>query len=104
VFINNLPVTPGLSYPVQVGAGGFNLSRPGGASFFWNTSTMSAGGGQGGIYSGGAPGGVAFANTVYTSRGAWSGGIGGSQGWNSAVGDQPGGGGGAGGYLGEWLA
>lgn len=101
MYINNIPVTAGLSYPVQVGAGGFGQGSAGTESFFWNTTTMRAGGGLGGIYSGAAPGGTAFASASYSSRGAWNGGIGGSQGWNSAVGDQPGGGGGAGGYSGE---
>jgi hypothetical protein len=98
---NNISVTPGQSYTVTVGAGGFqtqyvdggisiSTGAEGGTSFFINTSTVSG--------NGGGAGGSGF----FTSGGSRVG-DGGGNGGNSRY-DLPGhtaGGGGAGGYTGN---
>ena len=56
-WTNNIPVLPGNTYTVQVGAGGTGVITPGaiedsaagGASYFKDTSTVYAGGGSGSI-------------------------------------------------------
>lgn len=94
---NNIPVTPGQSYTVVVGAGGvrrtslYTDGAGGGVSYFINTSTVAGYGGIGGngnwttTYSGGN----------YVGDG---GGRGGGPGWSY---NYSGGGGGAGGYSGS---
>lgn len=99
---NNIPVTPGQSYTVVVGAGGVAVTAAaggqgtaGGNSFFINTSTVAGLGGAAGagsssndnlVYAGGTGG-------TYVGDGGGNGGNGGS-----SSGDTAGGGGGAGGY------
>jgi hypothetical protein len=99
---NNIPVTPGQSYTVVVGAGGVAVTAAaggqgtaGGDSFFINNSTVAGLGGAAGVGSsldtnvvraGGVGGG-------FVGDGGGSGGTGGS-----SSGDTAGGGGGAGGY------
>lgn len=79
---NNIPVTPGQSYTVVVGAGGNGFLQAGGSSSFINTATLVGGGGGTGLGSAGS-----------TRSGGGSGGAAGPAG--------PGGGGGAGGYSGN---
>jgi hypothetical protein len=96
---NLIPVVPGTSYSVQVGAGGVSIAasgagstNPGGNSFFINTDTVAGFGGGagtnttvgiGGIYTGDGGG---FGGNAYPSTGASYGSSGG---------------GGAGGYTGN---
>ena len=97
-YKNNIPVSPGASYTVVVGAGGTGAtSGLGGNSYFNGNPTVSGGGGTAGTTpSPGAGGG-------YTGDGGGAGGKGGN---SSAVMGAPGngyaggGGGGAGGYAG----
>ena len=92
---NNIAVTPGNSYTVQVGNGGY--SSPGGTSFFINSGTVAGFGGQNPL-AGGAGGG-------YVGDGGGNGGNGGTgvNPGSPTVGNpiQFGGGGGAGGYSGS---
>ena len=103
---NNIPVTPGQSYTVVVGAAGARASGyyPGGTSYFVNQTTVAAGGGwpDNDIWTpANAAGGTVIAGD--------GGGSGGKGGWfNSAATSQSphittayGGGGGAGGYSGN---
>lgn len=93
---NNIPVTPGNSYTVQVGAGGTsNTNAAGGAggdSFFISLATVSGNGGGGGTTAG-----VGGAGGGYTGDGGGNGGNGGSP----ISGNGGSGGGGAGGYAGN---
>jgi hypothetical protein len=90
---NNISVTPGTSYSVQVGAGGDGGSigggngNPGGNSHFTSTAIVSGLGGGGGNASTHDAAGGSF-----TNGGVGGGGNGGAAGWH--------GGGGAGGYSG----
>jgi hypothetical protein len=102
VWVNDIPVAPGTSYTVQVGAGGSGTGVAGGDSWIINTNVMLAGGGQGGTRSAGV-GGTWSASASFSSRGGGSGGTGGWQSWTSSTGDIAGGGGGAGGYTGEQM-
>ena len=92
---NNIAVTPGNAYIVQVGNGG--ASGPGGTSFFISSATVAGLGGQNPL-SGGAGGG-------YVGDGGGFGGAGGTgvNPGSPSVGNpiQFGGGGGAGGYSGS---
>lgn len=96
-WVNNIPVTPGNSYVVNVGAGGLadtNVGAPstatdGGNSFFISESVCCGFGGKGSITNGGAGG-------DFTGDGGGRGGDGGTGDGNDA-----GGGGGAGGYTGD---
>jgi len=95
---NNIPVTPGQSYTVVVGAGGTRVTTgtapSGGNSYFIDTSTVAGFGGAGGIAAGnGNPAGGG-----YVGDGGGNGGAGGSR--LSSTG-AAGGGGGAGGYSGN---
>lgn len=96
---NNIPVTPGQSYTVTVGAGGtrsFTGTAPaGGNSWFVNASTVFGGGGGGGINGIDSPGG---AGGTFIGDGGGDGGAGGTS-RNSVI--ECGGGGGAGGYSGS---
>ena len=83
-YANNISVTPGTSYTVVVGVGGYRQNSgfiDGGTSSFINTSTVAAGGGQGNFST--RTGGTVIAGT-------------GGSGGNGS-----GGGGGAGGYSGN---
>ena len=83
---NNIPVTPGQSYTVQVGQNYNNTS--GGQSYFINASTVAGDGGAG--------------NAVQGSGGSYTGDGGGNGGTGSiSVHGDHGGGGGAGGYSGN---
>jgi Concanavalin A-like lectin/glucanases superfamily len=86
---NFIPVIPGNSYTVVVGAGGTGgpSSLPGSDSYFISASLVKGGGGRPSTYVTGAPGGT------FVGDGGGTGGIGG--------GGYGGGGGGAGGYLGQ---
>lgn len=103
-WCNNIPVTPGASYTVVVGAGGAggtSSTSPGvtgGTSSFINTNTIAAYGGDGGRYIANATanGGGFAVSSAYGSSGGGSGGNGGGS--NSTT-NNPGGGG-AGGYSG----
>lgn len=93
---NNIPVVPGQTYTVVVGAGGqtsavYTPAGNGGTSYFINTSTVA---GFGGVGSNGGSGG---AGGSYVGDGGGNGGLGGTSGTNA----QAGGGGGAGGYSGN---
>ena len=103
---NNISVTPGQTYTVEVGAAGLRASGyyPGGTSYFVNQTTVAAGGGwpDNDIWT---PANAA-GGTVIAGDGGGSGGRGGL--WNSAATSQSphittayGGGGGAGGYSGN---
>jgi hypothetical protein len=97
---NNIPVTPGQTYTVVVGAGGIAGIRgskggDGGVSYF-NTNGLVAGwGGDGGVYAAYAATGAASGGS-YAGDGGGNGGAGGYQ-FNNVT---AGGGGGAGGYSG----
>lgn len=93
---NNIPVTPGQTYTIVVGAGGtssavFTQAGNGGDSYFISNTTVA---GFGGVGSNGGSGG---AGGSYVGDGGGSGGLGGTSGTNA----QAGGGGGAGGYAGN---
>jgi hypothetical protein len=95
-FKNAIPVLPGQTYTVVVGAGGVGEGAAGGNSSF--TDVVVAPGGEGGTRSGGAGGA-----TVEFWRGApytfVTGGRGGDMSWNGGIAkDMAGGGGGAAGY------
>jgi len=95
---NNIPVVPGQSYTVQVGAGGAAVisgtAPAGGPSFFIDTVTVAGLGGSGGITTGdGNPAGGGFIGD--------GGGRGGAGGNRLASTTAAGGGGGAGGYTGD---
>ena len=88
-YVNNIPVVPGLSYQVIVGAGGAvggagQTSRPGGTTIFGGNLVVASGGGGGGTAAG----------TPTSSSNVGIGSDGGFGGINS-----DGGGGGAGGYI-----
>jgi hypothetical protein len=91
---NNIPVVPGTSYTVVVGAGGpaqlnsRSNGFDGGVSYFISTSTVAGYGGQNGVQGGG----VQALGGGYGGDGGGGGGSGGGNG---------GGGGGAGGYSGN---
>lgn len=103
-WCNNIPVTPGTSYTVVVGAGGSagistnTYGSTGGSSYFISTSIISAEGGIGGNYLANnvASGGGYNATSNYGTSG---GGIGGPSGTSAST-SYAGGGGGAGGYSG----
>jgi hypothetical protein len=95
---NNIPVTPGVSYTVVVGAGGTRVTSgtapSGGDSYFIDSSTVAGLGGAGAIAAGdGTPLGGSF-----VGDGGGSGGSGGSRTGSTA---NAGAGGGAGGYSGN---
>jgi hypothetical protein len=94
---DRIPVVPGQSYPVVVGAGGVGPGANGSASTFINASVLLAEGGQGGALAGGAGGVTPYGGIP---GGVWTtGGRGGDMSWDGASGkDVAGGGGGAGGY------
>lgn len=107
---NNISVSPGSSYTVQVGLGS---SGNGGNSYFLNNSTVRAAGGTAGYtgltyasYTGDGGGGGGYCNYQYISHGG-GGGAGGYTG-NGGLGGQnyspgtPGAGGGGGGGYGYW--
>ena len=90
-YANNIPVTPGNSYTIVVGAAGATMGANGGDSSF-NATSAKAEGGKGGssvAQLGGNGGAVLYG----------AGGAGGAGGACSVYGN-PGGGGGAGGYAG----
>jgi hypothetical protein len=95
---NNIAVTPGQSYTVQVGAGGNRVTSgtapAGGASWFINTSTVVGFGGGGGQ----AAGNTVGLGGSFVGAGGGNGGNGGNRNASTA---QAGGGGGAGGYSGN---
>jgi hypothetical protein len=93
-WLNNISVTPGESYLVQVGSGGA-IGTNGGNSFFISTSTVCGFGGQ--IRSGNAGG---AGGNFFTTIGPGGGGFGGAGGDLSFSGYSAGGGG-AGGYSGN---
>lgn len=121
-WANNIPVSPGNTYTVYTGRGGYiSTSLTGGTSSFIGNSgyyVTATGGtaGTGGTYSsnvsskGGGNGGAGAANTTWTSGGAGAGGAGGYNGnggaggglniAGSAADTGSGGGGGAGGGAG----
>ena len=88
---NDIPVTPGQSYTVVVGA----KASGGGNSYFINNTTVKGGGGSTGSSS---PGGSPGTGGDFVGDGGGNGGGGGSQ--NQSTGGS-GGGGGAGGYSGN---
>jgi len=90
---NNIPVVPGQTYTVVVGAGGqsTNTASPGGASYFINLSTVAG--------LGGAPGTTATALVAGGGFVGDGGGNGGNAGTSTTT--STGGGGGAGGYTGN---
>jgi len=90
---NRIPVTPGVSYTVVVGAGGTLGGGTGGDSFFINNTVVRGGGGLGGV----AGGTTNRTGGTFTGDGGGNGGFGGAR-VNT---DSPGGGGGAGGYTGN---
>jgi hypothetical protein len=92
-WLNNIPVTPGQSYTVQVGGNTFGTD--GGDSFFISTSTVAGFGGKFTNSSSGGAGGTFF--TTIGPGGGGNGGLGGTCTSNNV----PGGGGGAGGYSGN---
>jgi hypothetical protein len=95
-FKNAIPVLPGQTYTVVVGAGGVGEGAAGGNSSF--TDVVVAPGGAGGTRSGGAGGATVefYNNAPYTFV---TGGRGGDMSWNGAIAkDMAGGGGGAAGY------
>ena len=95
-----IPVTPGQSYPVVVGAGGArdtdtnagSNATAGGSSYFIDASTVA------GLGGGAAVDGTGGAGGSFVGDGGGSGGQGGSVGSDA---DDSGGGGGAGGYSGN---
>jgi len=88
---NNIPVTPGQSYTLEVGSAATGGSgNDGGDSYFINATTVKGGGGQGSTNTNGQPGGT------YVGDGGGNGGSGGAGGST-----YEGGGGGAGGYTGS---
>ena len=104
-YLNNISVTPGQSYTVVVGAGGTPSNSgadagAGGQSYFKDTSTLYANGGEGGQYNGpNSAGGTAFyVSGIYGSGAANTGGAGGYTVSTSAGAS---GGGGAAGYSGS---
>ena len=93
---NNIPVVPGQTYTVLVGAGGVASSSGGTSSFTGaNGIFISASGGTGGTYNP-SVGGTYSSNLFFTNFGGGTGGGGGASGWQ----EFGGGGGGAGGYGG----
>lgn len=99
---NNIPVTPGQSYMVIVGAGGTKPTissstncgnSAGGDSYFISTSTVKGGGGGAGVYS--------STNTYGGTGGTYTGDGGGNGGNGGSNYSYCGGGGGAGGYSGN---
>jgi hypothetical protein len=92
-WLNNIPVTPGQAYTVQVGSAGYGIS--GGNSFFINTSTVCGFGGGVATTDLGGTGG-----SFFTTIGPGGGGFGGSGGSRQFY-RVSGGGGGAGGYSGN---
>jgi subtilase family serine protease len=111
-WVNDIPVTPGDTYTVVVGAAGASatsnndtgdnlntLPTAGGDSYFINSTTVRAGGGAiGNKNSNGGGGGAGGSYTVASIYGTRGGGLGGTGGnYFDAMG---GGGGGAGGYTG----
>ena len=97
-WVNNIPVVPGNSYTVVVGAGG-GSSWNGGVSYFNNTSTVAGYGGASGTGTGFVAGGTYTASISY---GTYGGGSGGNSGTFTGVGGPyESGGGGAGGYAGS---
>ena len=108
---NNIPVVPGQSYTVVVGAGGAARSggvgngNAGGNSYFISTSTVRGGGGGAGQYGAGSAPDYQIAGGVggtYTGDGGGNGGSGGTM-FGTAWGAPylPSGAGGAGGYSGN---
>jgi hypothetical protein len=92
-WLNNIPVIPGNSYTVQVGANTYGVD--GGNSFFVNSSTVC---GFGGKKANGTTGGAG--GSFFTTAGPGGGGFGGNGG--SCITQYiSGGGGGAGGYSGN---
>jgi hypothetical protein len=95
---NNIPVIPGQSYAVVVGAGGGRVTSgtapAGGDSYFINTSTVAGLGGGGGVAGTTA---VFGAGGGFVGDGGGNGGNGGERGSTASAG----GGGGAGGYSGN---
>ena len=94
---NNIPVTPGQSYTVVVGANVDN--QDGGDSYFINTSTVKGGGGQKGKLEN--QGGTGGTGGNYVGSGGGNGGYGGNQYASGGNYGGAGGGGGAGGYSGS---
>jgi hypothetical protein len=91
---NRIPVSPGRTYTVTVGAGGTAGTNggTGGDSWFISTNVVRGGGGLGGV----AGGTTDRAGGTFVGEGGGNGGIGGAR--RST--DSSGGGGGAGGYTG----
>lgn len=97
MYRNNVSVTPGNTYTVEVGAGGVGenwsaspVASAGGDSYF-DSSTNKAGGGGSGMATTGN----------YGAGGVRTGGDGGGNGGDSGYGGRTNGGGGAGGYSGD---
>ena len=102
-WVNDIPVIPGNSYTVVVGAGGSdgaysNGSTAGGDSYFISTSICRAEGGNPGRYSTDLNGGGFAVTSLYGTSG---GGNGGGVDSRSSSSYGPAGGGGAGGYTGD---
>jgi len=105
---NNIAVTPGSTYTVQVGAGGTPLNNtlgtagPGGNSWFINAASLQAGGGNAATYTSVTTSNLPIALGGTSSGSLRSGGgVGGDGGAISADNTGGGGGGGAGGYNGS---
>ena len=111
-YKNNISVTPGSSYTVKVGTGGFcgynyntngtsdKIGEDGGSSYFINSSTVNANGGLAGPV-GDTYSGYPKAAATYTGDGGGNGGQAGVAYGGNYAGKQGGGGGGAGGYSGN---
>lgn len=108
-YLNNIPVIPGSSYTVVVGAGG-SFNGNGGESYFIDSTMVRAGGGSSNNGGNGA-GGVPVVNEIsfgigplITNLGGAGGGLGGAAGTGRILDNDfrvdGGGGGGAGGYDG----
>ena len=109
-YKNNIPVTPGQSYTVVVGAGGQPPSNnnsndnggPGGDSYFINATTVKGGGGPGGLSGNDSSVGSHQTAAGYVGDGGGNGGRGGrGKTTDSSPQNPSGGGGGAGGYSGN---
>jgi hypothetical protein len=96
---NNIPVVPGTSYTVTVGAAGVVAGAAGGQSLFINSATVAGNGGATGTAVTAATGG---AGGTFVGDGGGNGGDGGGATTSDGTGTaEAGGGGGAGGYSGN---
>lgn len=101
VWANNIPVTPGGTATIRVGAGGRGMNSAGGlSSFTFGSLSITARGGAAGTRAGGTGGMMSVAGAAITDYGGGAGGSGRFQSWTAVLGDMSGGGGGAGGWTG----